>query len=562
MKKLIQLFRNIRMSVKLLVSYAIIVALAIIGIGIILYSFVQRQLTTQYAQFADSALQMTCETLRDRCIRSERSAEYLMTDLNVIQIVNSVSYISEYQRSYDVNQILDPTIVKATEQNVIIDSIRFYTYGEIKGLREGYLDIEENADSPWLTRSEVPLWKYSDGQIAICGGIVNVLSPERSATMVMFLDGEKLFEGLFPAIEYDCSMRIADADGNDLYSINRISDEQSWHKNKEGHQIFSKSVDVNGWSVSFEFSGSDVASASAGLYRALILVASLVVLMMAAVSVVFSVSISSRVTRLCNQLGTIVENDYQNDIRSDDKDEIGIITNTVGGMVSKTREMIRERYQEEIDRKNLQVRALQAQINPHFLYNTLSNLNWRAIDRNDMEMSNILTELSQFYRLSLNGGKMISTIGQELEHVKTYVRIQCAIRNTRLKEEVYDVDQSLLNCLIPGIILQPIVENALGHGIGAIGYENGELRVFVGIENEKIVIKVSDNGPGVSKEITDHIFDTDSKIGYGLRNVNLRLKLLFGEESRMYFAPVEHGSVAVLELPPISSNPEWLSEDM
>lgn len=560
MKRLTQFFRNVKMPVKLMISYALVVAVAIIGIGILLYSFVRRQVRTQYAQIADSAVQMAEGTLQERCVRAERSAEYLMTDLNVIQIVNATNYVSEYQKSYDVNQILDPTVVNVSEQNNIIDQIVFFTYGDIRTLREGYLDITQSSDSPWLTRSETPLWKCVDGEIGLCGGIVNIWQPEHTATMVMILDREQLFEKLLPEIEYDCALQVTDADGTLLYSAERVTDAENWAKDT-AREVFTATVGINGWIISFECSDAKLSGASSELFTLLTVVTAVMVLLMAAVAVVFSVSISSRVTKLCDEVSAVVENDYRSDIHSEDKDEIGIISNTVGGMITQTREMIQEKYQGELDRKNAQVKALQTQINPHFLYNTLSNLNWRAIAREDMEMSKILTDLSQFYRLSLNGGSVISTIGQELDHVKTYVRIQCAIRQAQLKEETYAVDEELLDYRVPGIILQPIVENALGHGIGAIGYENGILRVCVGMENERIVIRVSDNGPGVSAEIAEHIFDADSKIGYGLRNVNQRLQLLFGAHSMMYFAQQTSGSTVVLELPPLSDNPAWLSGD-
>lgn len=560
MKRLRQFFRNVKMPVKLMISYAIVVAVAVISIGIILYSFVQRQLRTQYAQISDSAVQMVKGTLRERCIRTERSVEYLMTDLNVIQIVNATNYVSEYQKSYDVNQILDPTVGNVTEQNNLIEKVLFYTYGDIRSARDGYIDIEANKDAAWITRSETPVWRCVDEKIGVCGDVVNIWDPEHSATVVLLLDRDRLFEDLLPDIEYDCALQVTDADGSLLYSAEKVADRENWEKESERETV-SAAVELNGWNITFECSDAQLSGISSEMIRLLVFAVILMLLLMAAVAVIFSVSISSRVTRLCEQVSNVVENDYRNDIGSEDKDEIGQISNAVGGMIVQTREMIRDKYQGELDRKNAQVKALQSQINPHFLYNTLSNLNWHAIAGNDMEMSRILTDLSQFYRLSLNSGNMISTIGQELDHVKTYVRIQCAIHQTQLKEETYLVDEELLDYRVPGIVLQPIVENALGHGIGAVGYENGILCVCVGMENEKIVIRVSDNGPGVPPQIAEHIFDTDSKIGYGLRNVNLRLKLLFGEHSKMYFAPQTSGSTVVLELPSLTDNPAWLSED-
>ena len=92
---------------------------------------------------------------------------------------------------------------------------------------------------------------------------------------------------------------------------------------------------------------------------------------------------------------------YEMDISSPNKDEIGDITNAVGSLVQDTRQIILESYQETIARRDAQIQALQAQINPHFLYNTLSNLNWRAIARSDLDTSNLLNALSRFYRLSL-----------------------------------------------------------------------------------------------------------------------------------------------------------------
>lgn len=136
--------------------------------------------------------------------------------------------------------------------------------------------------------------------------------------------------------------------------------------------------------------------------------------------------------------------------------------------------------------------------------------------------------------------------------MRLYMRIQCGIHGTELAEETYEVDEDLLDYEMPSIILQPLVENAVEHGIGAVGFENGRLNICVHEEEGNIVIKVCDNGPGMSPEAAVAVLDQESEApGYGLRNVYRRLHLFFDNQCDMRFDETPGGgSTVVLEIPP------------
>lgn len=193
----------------------------------------------------------------------------------------------------------------------------------------------------------------------------------------------------------------------------------------------------------------------------------------------------------------------------------------------------KEAYDAKLLEKDFRLRALQAQINPHFLYNTLDTINWMAIQRNAEDISGIVTSLAKYFRLTLRKGRDVVTLNDEIELVNTYISIQ-KVRFDNMVEWESKVEDNCLECKIPKLTLQPIVENALLHGIcyGKEGEGRIELRGW--IENHNLLITISDNGIGMTQDEIDALFysneETQMKSGYGIYNVNERIKLLYGSE--------------------------------
>ncbi len=249
-------------------------------------------------------------------------------------------------------------------------------------------------------------------------------------------------------------------------------------------------------------------------------------------SFIVSASATKRIRKLISHMGKAVNGDFNISILPSSNDEIGQLTRNFNYMLTKISMLIDEKFEIGQELKSLELKSLQAQINPHFLYNTLDLIDWISIKNNSPEASRLVKSLSRFYKLSLSNGRDIVTIRNEIEHVKAYVQIQ----NMRFEDKirlVVDIPEDIYNYSIPKIILQPLVENSIIHGILENAGEEGMIKITGKFSGEDIILSVHDDGAGMSEEILSDIpagVESKESHGYGVRNIDERLKLYFGKE--------------------------------
>ena len=235
-----------------------------------------------------------------------------------------------------------------------------------------------------------------------------------------------------------------------------------------------------------------------------------------------------------------------------EEDEIEEIYHNFNGIVQEVQRLMQEHYQLGKEVKMAEVRALQAQINPHFLYNTLDLINWISMDYGAEEIGTLTWNLARFYRLSLNHGKSLISIGEEVEHVEVYVNIENYHFDNAISLEV-DVPEELKSYACLNIILQPFVENAIVHGIAEKpDIESCEIRIRARREEQDIIFSVQDDGPGVDVEQMQKETQQDIRTaqhGYGVRNINFRLKLCFGEKYGVTYLESEKGTHVEIKIP-------------
>lgn len=204
--------------------------------------------------------------------------------------------------------------------------------------------------------------------------------------------------------------------------------------------------------------------------------------------------------------------------------------------------------QEQQQMEQIRFNALQSQIQPHFLYNSLECIHWQAAADGNEELSALVKALAQYYRLCLSKGRDIIPLEQELEHVRNYLIIQ-NLRYDDLIMSVIEVDDACRQIPIPKLTLQPLVENAIYHGFKVKDGRNGVLRIRARIQSDEAVIEIADDGTGMTSEQIEgmnHSLDgTDVEIGYGVRNVNRRIAILFGREYGLKYAQNAGGGVTV-----------------
>lgn len=235
------------------------------------------------------------------------------------------------------------------------------------------------------------------------------------------------------------------------------------------------------------------------------------------------------------------------------EDEIGELTHNFNVMVQNMSGLIDETYSLGREVKNKELKALQAQINPHFLYNTLDLINVMAIESGSRDIKRVVDELAVFYKLSLSNGREFVTLESELQHIEAYVRIQNMRFSDGIRLEV-EVPRELYDCELPKIILQPLVENAILHGIMETESEEGTIRISAWLDRGDICVEVADNGVGMTADrlasvISGQLPQAQSG-GYGVHNIEERLRLSYGPMYGLKFASSEgEGTSVVLRLP-------------
>ena len=198
--------------------------------------------------------------------------------------------------------------------------------------------------------------------------------------------------------------------------------------------------------------------------------------------------------------------------------------------------------------EQIRFNALQSQIQPHFLYNTLECIHWQAMVDGNGEISTLVKALAKYYRICLSGGHDVIPLKMELEHVRNYLIIQ-NMRYDDIIGSEFDVEGAASDVMIPKLTLQPLVENSIYHGIKVKEGKTGSLFLKVRKRSSDVLITLADTGTGMSQqqidEMNQHLSEYDDSFGYGVRNVNKRIELLYGEEFGLYYLRNESGGVTV-----------------
>jgi two-component system sensor histidine kinase YesM len=316
-----------------------------------------------------------------------------------------------------------------------------------------------------------------------------------------------------------------------------------------------KSIDGTDWTLISIVPLEEVYSASTKVRDQIILFMIILAIAANLFGYWFSSSITNRIGVVVRKMRMVQSGDLDTVKVTASHDEIGELVENFNYMVNKMKVFIEEQYTLGLDAKSSELKALQSQINPHFLYNTLDLINWTAIQHRVPDISTLVQSLSQFYKLSLNKGDEMISIENELEHVRIYVDIQ----NRRFGNAIslsMDVDESLYDCNIPKITLQPIVENSILHGIRETANRHGEIFIYTYREDNDIVLCVQDNGVGMPEELVE-LFNngnTSSKAdGYGIKNINHRIKLYYGEQYGLHFeSRIGEGTTVEVRIPAVN----------
>lgn len=428
----------------------------------------------------------------------------------------------------------------------------FYTYKEGMYFNKFYNSF---LDIPTIS-SVRPISERYQGQIGIVNinaradylfrHISNLSDKYNSRIYIIDKDGNTLF--------YNHPKGVQDELDTSLFSKEIIRKKSGWmnfnHDGKDYIIVFN-SVGSTGWMVTDIIPYNEIMSDFNKVRTKIITFSIMVSLLVIALYLLISSSIVRPLNAVAESFRRMQKGDLSVTAERSMLVEVDELSEDFNKMVETLNNLLEEIKVANKKERDAELKALQVQINPHFLYNTLDIIYWMTDSK---EIASITNNLARFFRLSLSSGKNIISVEEELEQVRVYLNIQ----NIRFKNKfvyIEKIDPEVLEYPMLKLILQPLVENALLHGLKYVK-DGGIITVHCKIHNGNLEFKVEDNGTGVDLERINYILEGhEVHKGYGIKNVNERIKLQYGSAYGLYYSNLEKGGTCVtMIIPAINSS--------
>lgn len=480
----------------------------------------------------------------------------------------TVSYGNDYYSMYKVySGIIDPLFTAYKSTHKELKEITIYTDSLLK---HGFTvrPLSEIDSQSWYTKAieNYNMQWFSNGKDTILATRRFPSNDINSAPNLLRLeiDYDELLSPLQALGAYGYGIIATDSTGDLLYSNdlftkkyqNKILDDggQSIWKGKgltvkRGNKLLIKSMIPSvGFSV---FLCSPMSAVTIGVIPIAITVGFVIagcLLLVMLMSTFFSKTIVPRLELLNHNMKLVKNGKLDVIVESDSNDEIGEVIRTFGEMIKQIDTLIYEVYPSRLSQKESEVKALQSQINPRFLYDSLDLINCKATKSGERDISDMSKLLSTFYRTSLNKGKELITVEDELKNVTSYIAIQLIMHNHEFDVD-YDLEPIIYSKMMINLLLQPIVENAIVHGLDHKSSGRGSLRITGRIEGDFLLLGVFDNGTGMSAQTVSSLLRGGSK-GYGMKNINDRIKQYYGEKYGLQIdSSIDEGTYVKVTLP-------------
>jgi len=572
-KLLIQLSNNLKFRTKLMLSYCIFIILPLGLLTFISNNQVSRTIENLVLYSAKQNFEQTSSFLNYKMSKIINISDIISVDRNLTNILTkpmeNYGYAEQIQDAQDLNTLY----LSPYQNDEDVYRIRLYVRDELIYSQErvNLFSMADIEDSQWykllISRRDKILWcpgSYLAGEAYETANVVSAAriirdpnyynriigifridmhesnlkeivgkanATQNGVAYLQNTDGEIIISS------DDAKMKAFYVDPSfthDLAGIDSI-----WRDTiRNGNRLLvgSKIITGTNWELVTILPYEDILSTGNTIRRQMLILLFVLTTLAYVLAFYISGSNTKRIRHLIKKMRKAQSGDLEVISILTSKDEIGELMENFNFMIHRIKLLIEEQYKSGQELKSVELKALQAQINPHFLYNTLDLINWTAIRYKVPEISSLVQSLSRFYKLSLNKGRDIVPISDEIKHVKLYVDIQ----NRRFENKIHlhvDIADDILEFSILKTILQPIVENSIMHGILEKDDQSGNISISAAMDHGIILIKVCDDGVGISEESVMDVLNTnpDESHGYGVGNINSRLQLYYGKNYGLTF---------------------------
>ncbi|WP_455619235.1 sensor histidine kinase [Eisenbergiella sp.] len=584
---------NMKMRRKILLIFLLVGVLPFLCYIIFSNRYTNQIMLERETSLTESALAQAVQSVENKLETYNNLSNYMFNNTSILQALNT-EYHKDYFKMYKAYQdTIEPLLQTYYALHPDLENITIYSSCDLHPYNGYVVSLEELKEKeyyPLVRNNFIPAWLVTEEEgtrylysIRLIGDTgryknVNYLS--------LKLNYDSLFDPLLHVSEDNYSVLITDSNGTEIFSFPGISPSAA-----SSSVIFSSDISssvtssaaaygsadssrciqltaqlpATGWTVTYFKSYQVLLGYVNSITRRIYAFGWIILLFLGVMVLMISVSIVSPIEVLTAKIKEVRDAGLQTlSVRLDNerKDEIGILFENFSSMMEEIHHYVEVNLKNELEKKTYQQKILYAQINPHFLYNSLSLINSRAIISGQDEISNMVLLLSTFYRTALNKGRDITTLENELLNIQSYVQIQLLSYSEPIQVS-YDIDYALSGMRFPNFILQPLVENALDHGLKNSARPDKILRLTADRETvcldqetgcldrdtEYIVIRIEDNGVGMDEDTVRLLFEVQTH-GYGMKNVNDRLRLLYGRDYSLVIRSTPgKGTQAVLMVP-------------
>ena len=547
MKKLLHWVNGIKLRYKLAIFYSLFCFLPVMLLFLLSFLQMRSIIDDKEKLNLQSYLQQSVSSM-DRTLDGYNSlSDYIAFDRTLAEAF-SMEYGTPYEQYEQLTQKVDPILRSSSYFHGGMQRITIYTDNGMVKHDTTVAPVSEIEETDWYQKTlEHPglNWFVNYPEKTLFSARKLAFSGAREGVNILYMDVDyqKLFTPYAETLISECGLYITDQEGKLVFEESRFSGKNQNYdltysefleqrdRGSADYTILCEQSNTTGWTVwlyqPVGFAGESMRpiGVMAGV--------TILICIFAAVLAYFITSgmVSGRIERLTCLMQEVQEGSMDMQVGSDDRDEIGMLYRGFGSMMKRIRTLINEVYLGKITQKEAELKALQAQINPHFLYNTLSLINWKALAAGEEDISRMTLAMSTFYRTALNRGRNVLQVEAELSNTRAYLEIQSMLHDGDFDYEI-EVQPEILQCESLNLILQPLVENAIHHGIEEKTDGRGKISVRGWKEDNCVWFMVEDNGVGMEQKVADKILTMESK-GYGVRNVDERIRLCYGEKYAM-----------------------------
>ncbi|MDW7656383.1 MAG: histidine kinase [Bacillota bacterium] len=547
-------FNNISIKRKFIIMYSMI-ALPTLFVGILTYSQANYMVRQQLESSVDNELHTLSNKILSKADYYEYSVNQAVINAKFAYILTN-DYMNLLNLVQDIEDYLNPYFTTVKFLNRSIANISIYHDHYMPEYGTFIVNTNEDAEAPWYRQALASLeceWFFDETNVYLARKFPPFMMGDKTAILAFMFNKNTFFREILGSYSPDSGIILYDNYGNLVYEDHlegiKYTSAQFYENAPDtlrGVIVRSQAIESMGLTVTMYTWNKTVATS----FQIIGITVVLIVLTMMLIFItlwVFDQSMIKPLVKLDRNMHEVRKGNYTSLMGRTGNDEIGRISNQFDKMVKDVERLISELYEANIKKTRAELTALRTQINPHFLYNSLSAITWKAMFSNNQEIHDIATSLATFYRTVLSRGSMLIEVENEIKNIEAYVMIQRILRDNTF-DVVWNIQPEVHKHEMLCFILQPLVENAIVHGLDMKTEGKGLLSISAYIQNDHIWFHVEDNGNGMDQQLMDQ-YEFNSK-GYGIKNVNERIKLYYGEGYSVTYATRQpQGVIATIRLP-------------